>query len=376
MVERQESHSIYDYLFKGKALLLLGPRQVGKTTLVQSLRSRDGSPTLFWNGDEPDVREWMPRATSTRFRELIGSRTLVVIDEAQRIENVGVAIKLIVDQLPGVQVVATGSSVLELSSALLEPLTGRKYVRHLFPLSFQELARHHGELEEIRLLEQRLVFGYYPEVVTNPTDALQRLKLIADSYLYKDLLSLGSITKPKVLENIVRALALQVGAEVSTTEIASLVGADRNTVERYLDLLEKAYVVFSLPAMSRNVRNEIKKGRKVYFWDNGIRNAVLGNFAPLSGRTDLGALWENFLVAERRKRNAYTDSLVRSHFWRTVQQQEIDYLEEFATGFAAFEFKWSPKATSKFSKTFTANYPVLSTQVIHRENFQDFLLER
>lgn len=299
---------------------------------------------------------------------------MVFIDEAQRIREIGLIIKIIVDNIPDIKVIATGSSSFELLSSISEPLTGRKFEFLLYPLSFGEMVEHHGLLDESRLLEHRLLYGYYPEIVTNTGEEKELLKLLADSYLYKDLLALESISKSALLEKIVKALALQIGSEVSFNEIAQLVGAHHETVVKYISLLEKAFVVFQLPAFSRNVRNEIKKGRKIYFHDNGIRNAVLNNFTPIESRADKGALWENFLISERMKRNAYNRISAVTYFWRTTQQQEIDYIEEIDGTLYAYEFKYGNNAKTKLPLTFSKAYPDHSFQVVNRQNTSDFLL--
>jgi predicted AAA+ superfamily ATPase len=376
MISRHQTGRLANRLGQGKVLLLLGARQVGKTTLVRMLLDETGHEALWLNGDEPDVRALLADATSTRLRNIIESHDLVVIDEAQRVPDVGLTVKLLADRLPGVQVIATGSSSLELSDELAEPLTGRKFPFPLYPLSFGELTSHHGLLEETRQIERRLVFGMYPEIVTHPNDATSRLKELASRYLYQDILALGEIRKPALLDKLLRALALQVGSEVSYNELGQTVGADSKTITRYVDLLEKVFVLFKLPAFSRNVRNEIKKGKKIYFYDNGIRNALIGNLAPLPERSDIGPLWENFVISERVKRlgNEGRDA-VRSHFWRTTQQQEIDYVEEQAGQVSAWEIKWNPSKSPRFSSTFTKAYPESETAVVHRENLDRFLLE-
>jgi predicted AAA+ superfamily ATPase len=373
-IQRKLVPQIEQTFFQGKAILLMGPRQVGKTTLIESMLTGREEKLMMLNGDEADVRQLLSQTTSTRLRSIIGDSHIVVIDEAQRIADIGITLKLFTDQIKGVQVIATGSSALELAASINEPLTGRKFEFMLFPLSFAEMVDHHGLLEEKRLLEHRLVYGYYPDIVTNPGQEKKLLKLLADSYLYKDLLALGQVSKPALLEKIVTALALQLGSEVSYHELGQLVGADNQTVEKYIDLLEKAYVVFRLPAYSRNVRNEIKKGKKIYFYDNGIRNAVIGNFSLLPGRTDKGALWENFLVSERLKLLHYQDIDAKRYFWRTTQQQEIDYLEERQGKLYAYEFKWNPKARVRFPKTFLNAYPENETSCVSRENFETFTL--
>jgi predicted AAA+ superfamily ATPase len=374
IISRELMAAIRERFNEGKAIILLGPRQSGKTTLIKALLESLGQPYLLLNADEPDVRELLDNPTSTRLRTIIGGHKIFCVDEAQRVANIGLTLKLVIDQIPEVQVVATGSSALELNAGIAEPLTGRKYAFTLNPLSFAELAAHYGLLEERRYLEQRLVYGSYPEVATRPERAQELVKLLAESYLFKDLLLLEGVKKPPLLEKLVKALALQIGGEVSFHELGQLTGADAHTVERYIDLLEKAFVLFRLPAFSRNVRNEIKKGKKIYFLDNGIRNAVIGNFLPLSSRTDAGVLWENYLAAERRKLCANRGVSAAAYFWRTTQQQEIDYIEECGQTLAAFEFKWNKaKAGIAFPKTFTGAYPNAQTRVIHPGNYDPFL---
>lgn len=372
-IERKLSVAIRGRFFCGKAILLYGPRQSGKTTLIQELLRPDAGNVLFLNGDEPDVREMLSRITSTRLRSLLGTKKILVIDEAQRIPGVGLTIKLVTDQLKDVQLIATGSSALDLAEKTSEPLTGRKFEFTLMPLSFRELVRANGLLDERRLLPTRLVFGSYPEVVVRVSDAAVLLRSLAGSYLYKDLLMLEQIKKPVLLEKIVRALALQCGSEVSFHELGQLVGADQKTVEKYIDLLEKTYVVFVLPAFSRNMRNEIKKSRKIFFYDCGIRNAVLGNFLPLESRTDTGVLWENYLQAERRKLLLTDGSDARGYFWRTTDQKEIDYIEVKSEGLAAYEFKWQDFGKARIPKAFTNAYPETAKSVITPDNVEDFL---
>lgn len=373
MIKRQLHSKILDRLFKGKVIILLGPRQSGKTTLIESILASRPEPVLRLNGDEADVRELLSRTTSTKLKSIVGKARIVFIDEAQRIPNIGVTLKLFADNLKEVQVISTGSSSLDLAGKTSEPLTGRKYEYLLYPVSFSEMVEHHGIIEEKRMLEHRLIFGYYPEIVTKIGEEKELLKLLAGSYLYRDLLTLEFVKKPILLEKILKALALQVGSEVSFHEIGQLVGADNETVEKYVDLLEKSFVVFRLSAFSRNVRNEIKKGKKIYFHDNGIRNAVVGNFNLLSTRSDVGGLWENLLISERMKCLHYNGVDVTRYFWRTTLQQEIDYLEEINGELSAYEFKWTPKARVKFPKTFVNAYPQSKTFCISQQNIEDFV---
>ncbi len=373
MIGRKIEKLICEHLFQKKAILLFGARQVGKTTLLENLNCLKGIKVLFLTGDEADVREILTNATSTRLQSYFGDNSVVVIDEAQQIPSIGTTIKLITDKLKGIQVIATGSSAFELANRLNEPLTGRKFEFHIYPLSFGEMVNHHGLINETRLIENRLVFGYYPEVVTNSGQEEKLLRLIANSYLYKDLLALENIKRSSLLEKILKALALQIGREVSYNEIAQLVGTDSKTVKKYIDLLEKAYIIIKLPALNRNVRNEIKKGKKIYFWDNGIRNAVISNYNPISSRTDAGVLWENLLISERMKQNQYLQRNVACYFWRTNQQQEIDFIEDDNGILKAFEFKINPKAKIKLSKTFGDAYDVKELATITPKNIEEFL---
>lgn len=361
---------IQQRLFRGKAILILGPRQVGKSTLCEFVLKETGQSYFNLNGDDADVRSELSETSATRLRAIIGSHKLVFIDEAQRIPNVGLTLKIFVDQLKDVQVIATGSSAFDLANLSNEPLTGRKYEFFLFPLSFGELVDHHGFLEEKRLIDHRLIFGSYPEIIIRQREEEELLKLLSGSYLYKDLLMLEQIKKPVLLEKLLKALALQLGNEVNYHELGQVVGADKNTVEKYLDLLEKAFVIFIVPAFNRNLRNELKKGKKIYFYDCGIRNAILGNFNPLVNRTDVGALWENYFLVERMKYQAYRGVDAKFYFWRTTAQQEIDFVEESGEKLTAFECKWSSKAKVRFPLPFTEAYPEAKLIIVNADNFE------
>jgi predicted AAA+ superfamily ATPase len=352
--------------------LLFGARQCGKSTLVEGLLSN--TDHLYLNGDEADVRDILSNTTSTKLKALTGQKKIVFIDEAQRIPEIGLTIKLFTDQLKGIQVIATGSSTFELSNRTSEPLTGRKYEHMLYPLSFAEMVRHHGLLAEKRLLEHRLVYGYYPEIVTSEGEEKTLLRSLADSYLSKDILILDRVRKPALVDKLLQALALQVGSEVNYQEVGQTIGSDRKTVELYIHLLEQAFVIFRLPALNRNVPNEIKMGKKIYFYDCGIRNAILNDFRPFPLRTDRGALWENFVITERMKFLRYAGLDVRQYFWRTTQQQEIDLIEEIDGEMTAIEIKWSPKERVRFSQTFTSGYSKAKTLSISPSNMEDFLL--
>lgn len=374
MIRREQTNYAKARLFKGKALLVFGPRQVGKTTFVQNLIADLNKKTLFLNGDESDVLVLFENPNVTKLKSIIGDNEILVIDEAQRIINIGIVVKIIVDQIKSVQVIATGSSSFELANKLNEPLTGRKYEMYLYPMAFGEMVSHNGLLEEKRALEQRLIYGSYPEIITNPIDAKEHIKLIANSYLYKDLFLLEQISKPVLLQKIVKALALQVGSEVNYNELGKLIQIDNKTIEKYIDLLEKAFVIFKLPALSSNVRNEIKKGKKIYFYDNGIINAVTGNFNPLTQRTDIGSLWENYVISERIKHLNIQQNEASSFFWRTTQQQEIDYIERNENDILAREIKWNVNAKYKIPITFSTNYANVSSRIITPDTYEGFLL--
>lgn len=373
MVHRVLENVIAKHFFRGKAVIITGPRQVGKTTLVNRLRDLVGEKTLWINGDEADTNDLLSNATSTRLKALIGNNKLLVIDEAQKINNIGLTLKLIVDNLKDIQVIVTGSSSLDIANHLNEPLTGRKFEYNLYPLSFGEMVNHTSEIEETRLLEHRLVYGYYPDVVNNPGEEQKMIQLITNSYLYKDILALEQIRKPVLVDKMLQALALQMGNEVSYNELGQLVGADKETIEKYIDLLEKSFVIFTLPSLNRNMRNELKKAKKVYFWDNGIRNAIIKNFNPINLRQDVGALWENFVITERIKFNHYRELYTNKWFWRTITQQEIDFVEEYEGKLHAYEFKWNNDKV-RFPKSFAEAYPESEFKHITRTNFKEIIL--
>lgn len=373
MIKRAIDQQILNSLFKGKAIIITGPRQVGKTTLLHAITKEASEQTLYLNCDEPDIRPMLENASSASLASLVGKNSLILIDEAQRVKNIGLTLKLLVDNFKDKQIIATGSSALELANEINEPLTGRKREYHLYPFSTAEMAQNTSALQENRLLEQRMVYGFYPDIVNSPGEAQQNLLELANNYLYKDVLSLQDVRKPALLERLLIALALQVGNEISYTEIGQTIGTDNKTIDRYVELLEKCFVVFQLGAFSRNLRNEIKKGKKIYFYDNGIRNAIIKNFSPLSLRQDTGALWENFLVSERKKYNHYTNHYVNSYFWRTHQQQEIDLIEETGGKIFGWEFKWNENANVKLPSSFMEAYPGTAVEVVNRKNYMNFL---
>jgi uncharacterized protein len=375
MINRIIIQRIKEVLFKGKTIMLFGPRQSGKTTLLEMLTGDIREKVLLLDCDEPDIRKELTEVTSTQLMHRFGDARVIMIDEAQRIKNIGITLKLIHDKIKEVQLIVTGSSSLELTSETNEPLTGRKYEFLLLPLSTAEMIGHTDETTEKRLLEQRLLYGLYPGVVNEPGNERKILTNLTGSYLYKDIFTFQDIRKPEIIESLLEALALQAGNEVSYHELANILGIDQLTVRRYIDLLEKAFVVFRLRSFSRNVRNELRKSRKIYFYDNGVRNALISNFSQINLRTDKGSLWENYLVSERLKllNNLQIDA--KRYFWRTAQQQEVDYIEEKDGQLSAYEFKWTEKKTNKLPATFLKAYPEALTFFVNSSNYLDFVNE-
>jgi len=373
MISRRLTEILSKLPQNNKAIVILGARQVGKTTVLQSMFKNE-KKVIFLNGDEPDTKEMLFGSNSVQLSQLFTNSNIIVIDEAQMIPDIGIVMKLITDYLKDKKLYISGSSSLELANIINEPLTGRKYEFNLFPLSFQEMVNHHGLILEKRMINTRLVFGYYPEIVTTPGGEIRLLKNLAGSYLYKDILSFGQVKKPIILDKLLKLLAHQVGREVSFFELSRNLGVDKETVERYIDLLEKAYIIFKLNALSRNVRNEIRKGKKIFFYDNGIRNSLIGNFLPWEKRTDKGALWENFIISERIKKTTYDEFYGNHYFWRTSQRQEIDLIEEKDGLFTAFEFKVNPLKLSKIPLTFSKAYKVAKYEVVNPNNLENILL--
>lgn len=375
MFKRELYQIILDECFKGKVIVLLGARQVGKTTLLKNVIKEQFTEVLYLNCDEPQTVSILSNRNLRELQLLVGENKFIVIDEAQKVDNIGLTLKLIVDNILGVQVIATGSSAFELRNRLNEPLTGRKFEYYMYPISTNEIYKSTGYLDVKRLLESRLIFGSYPEVLSNEGDGRQLLLSLTDSYLYKDVLTMDNVRKPELLNRLLQALAFQVGSEVSYNELAQTIGSDNKTVERYVDLLEKCFIIFRLNGLTRNLRNELKKAKKIYFYDNGVRNAVIQQFAPLAIRNDVGQLWENFFISERIKRNHYKEHYCNTYFWRTKTQQEIDYIEECDGSMTAFEMKWNPnKGKTSFPDSFLDAYTIKETVVVTPDNYLDWLL--
>ena len=365
---------IQSSLYKGKTIVIYGARQTGKTTLCRKIVAETENAEYLLC-EEPDVAEALNGKNSSAMRSFLGNRQLVVLDEAQRLAEPGMTLKLLHDTCPDIQIIATGSSSFDLASHINEPLTGRKMVFHLPPISMGELDDSIGEREVDRTLERRIIYGCYPEVVTSAgTDSEEILREITRSYLFKDILSLDSVRHPEVLEKLLTALALQIGSEVSYAEIAQLIGVNRETVDRYIRILEQSFVLFRLSPFSRNIRNELKKNRKIYFWDTGVRNALIRNLSPLELRNDTGHLWENFIIAERLKR-LYERSEDRGvYFWRAAKPAtgEIDFLEDYNGAISPFEIKWKQKKV-RLPVAFERGYPGTEIECVAKENWRGFV---
>ncbi len=370
MILRTIQADIEAKLYKGRVIVIYGTRRVGKTTLGKVILSKH-SNTLYLNCDEIDIRSALTSKTSTELKRFIGNAQVIMIDEAQRVPNIGITLKLLIDTYPELAIIATGSSSFDLANTISEPLTGRKYEFYLFPFSLWEIRASSSPLEANRMVDDLLIYGSYPMIYTDSDDRITRLKELIWGYLFHDILTYENLRRPELLDRILQALALQIGSEVSYTEIANLVGTDKNTVIRYIELLEKTFVIFRVPSFARNLRNELKKSQKIYFVDLGIRNALIGNFTPLSGRTDIGALWENFCILEQKKYLANNNLHGKLYFWRTTTQKEIDCIEERDGKLRAFEYKYS-KSNFRIPKAFLEGYPDTQYSVITRENIVEY----
>jgi len=358
-----------------KVLILYGPRRVGKTTLLKELLDSTALRYRSDSGENIRTQEILGSNDFERIKEYVGDNELITIDEAQQIPNIEKGLKIIVDQIPGIKVVVTGSSSFELFNQVGEPLVGRKKTITLFPFAQIELARIENTLDLNNHLEEFLVYGTYLDVFLAKTkqEKMVLLNEIVDAYLLKDVLALNDVKKSRTLVDLVKLLALQIGSEVSLNELAQQLSANVRTIEKYLDILEKGFVIVSLSALKRNLRNEIRDKRKYYFYDLGVRNALLSQFNEVGLRNDIGALWENFLFIERLKKNSYQSLFSNRYFWRTYDQKELDLVEEYDGIFHAYEFKWK-KAKAPYPKKFMASYPQSKFSVISRDNYRDFVV--
>ena len=373
LIRREIQAVIEQQLFKGKVIILYGARRVGKTTLVRQLIANQDN-SRYINCELLENKMALGTTNSAALKSFLGNYKLIVLDEAQYIGDIGRILKIISDTFPDIQLIATGSSSFELGNKISEPLTGRAREYHLYPFSMNELLSLKDKISLHAEIETILRFGLYPEVYGQPErEAIEELSQISSTYLYKDILQFESIKRPDLLLNLLNALALQIGSEVSLNELSRMLGESVPTIQRYIELLEKAYVIFRLRSFSRNLRKEISKGQKIYFYDLGIRNALIRNFNPLTLRSDVGGLWENFCIVERLKLNANRRHFVNSWFWRTYDQKEIDYIEEEGGNLSAFEFKFRPSGKIKIAKDFRETYADSTFITVTRENYLDFL---
>ncbi len=364
---------IENLLEPNKVLVIYGPRQVGKTTLVKDFLARTSMKWRYENGDDTRIQE-LGSLNFDIIKEFAKGYDIIAFDEAQRIPNIGMVLKIIVDNVPDIRLIATGSSSFELAGQIGEPLTGRKRTLSLFPISQLELSKTSNGFDLKKKLEQQLIYGNYPQVMTRKTDNLRReiVEEIAHSYLLKDILELEKVKSSKILLDLLRLLAFQIGNEVSLSELAQKIGIDTKTVARYLDLFEKSFVLLNVRGYSGNLRDEITRKSKYYFYDNGIRNALIANFNELPLRDDIGALWENFIFMERLKKRSYENISANVYFWRTWQQQEVDIVEEREGKLFGYEAKYSAKNV-RLPSQWKLNYPDASFEVITKENYVDFV---
>jgi predicted AAA+ superfamily ATPase len=357
-------------LFKGKVIILYGARRTGKTTLVKELLANLKEESTYINCELQEYKDALSTTNSALLSAFIGSKKVIVFDEAQHIADIGLILKVLVDTFPDVQFIATGSSSFELSGKVSEPLTGRSRQFLLLPFSLEEIGQVYDPIQIKAQLPNFLRFGFYPQVFNSIGDEkIEELAEISSNYLYKDLFQFEQIKKPELIFKLLTAIALQAGGESSLNELAQLAGTNVHTVKRYLDLLEKSFVIFRLYSFSRNLRKELAKSQKIYFFDVGIRNAVIRNFNEMHLRTDAGGIWESFCIAERLKFNQNHRRLVNSYFWRTYDQKEIDYIEEKDGKLICFEFKFKAGSKTKFPAEFKENYPNSEFRVITPENF-------
>ena len=373
MITRILQKNIGKELFKGNIIIVYGARQVGKTTLVKQIIDNSKETSKYLNCEILSVKDQLKDPEPEKLKFFLGDAKLIVLDEAQSIENIGLILKVLIDTYPDMQIIATGSSSFDLANKINEPLTGRALEFKLYPLSVQELKESKDSFDVESKIEKLLVFGSYPEVfLLNKEDAIQKLDQIASNYLFKDALSYDGLKKPTILVKLLKSLALQVGNEVNYNELSNNLDIDAKTVERYVDLLEKCFIIFKLSAFSRNLRKEISKSIKIYFYDLGIRNSLIQNYNPLDIRNDTGALWENFCILERIKRNKYNNIFANYYFWRTYTQKEIDFIEEKNGKLSAFEIKWG-KALKPAPKEFLEEYKNSDFEIVNRDNYYKFL---
>ena len=366
---------LLEYLLPNKVVVLLGPRRVGKTVLIRQILSELTEPVLLLNGEDLNTRELFNRRTIPHFLQLLDGKKMLIIDEAQKIPDIGQALKLMIDEIEGLRILVTGSSAFDMENFTGEPLTGRKFTFKLFPLSEAEYDQQHSILSRKDKLRERLVYGNYPELLQLGTAEMKSRYLndLASSYLLKDILTFESVKSSDKILALLRLLAFQIGSEVSTTEIGKQLGMSGNTVSRYLDLLSKVFIIHRVGGFSRNLRKEITKSSKWYFFDNGIRNILAANLNPMELRNDMGQLWENYMISERIKFQQYTGMIVNNYFWRTYDQQEIDWIEERGGRLYGYEFKWNEKKHPKPPRGWNQAYPDATYTVLTPENYAEWV---
>jgi uncharacterized protein len=372
MFSRIISKSIEQRLGDKKIIILLGARQVGKTSLLKNSIGQKEN-TIWLNADDAVIKTMFENFSVAGFTSFVGNAKFVVIDEAQQLLDVGIKLKQLYDAALPFQIIVTGSSAFELRNKTNEPLTGRKWEYHLYPFSFAELAKNTTTPQAIQELETRLLFGNYPEVVVNPGDEKERLQTLTDSYLYKDVLMWQGLQKPAKIIQLLKVLALQIGSEVNYNELGKQLQLTNDTVEKYITILEQTFVLFRLPSYSTNQKKELTKGKKIYFFDNGIRNALIGDYRPVAIRQDVGALFENYIISELWKKNSYENSYGKFYFWRTADQQEVDLIIDKNGTLYTYEIKWNAKAKARLSKTFSNIYTNHIFSVIHKDNYWGYL---
>ena len=373
-IQRKLEAILLKYLVSGKVNIVYGARRVGKTFLIKKIVEELDLPYLWLNGDLPDTQEFLSERNLGKYKSILAGKELLIIDEAQIVPKIGLALKIIIDEIPNLKIIASGSSAFDLNNNLGEPLVGRAHWHEIFPVSQEEISFYENYLETRRNLEERIIYGSYPEVylLPNINDKENYLRELVSSYLLKDIISFDGIRNSAKVFDLLKLIAFQVGKEVSLLELSKQLEISKNTVKKYLDLLEKVYVLKQIKGFSKNLRKEITKSSRWYFWDNGIRNAVIGDFKNLSFRNDVGELWENYLMMERLKKNKYGRNYKETYFWRTYDQQEIDCIEVKNQEIEAFEFKWGNKK-AKIPKAFADAYPESKFTVISKENYLDFI---
>lgn len=374
-IERIIESQIKESMIPNKVVVLIGPRRVGKTMLIQRILERTKAPYLLLSGEDFTVRELFERRSIQHYKNILSNKKLLVIDEAQKIPEIGAILKLMVDHIKGLKILVTGSSAFDINNYTGEPLTGRKITYQLLPLSEEELLPTETILERADNLRKRLVFGTYPELVGLHDDQLKAeyLRELVNAYLLKDILTFENIRNADKLIDLLRLIAFQIGSEVSLQELGRQLEMSKNTVDKYLDLLSKVYVIFKVRGFSRNLRKEVSKNSRWYFYDNGLRNMLIANLNPVSIRNDIGMLWENYIISERIKYQQYHKMIVNNYFWRTYDQQEVDWVEEREGQLYGFELKWNPKKKKSAPSAWIKTYQSAHFQVIHRDNYLDWI---